>query len=94
MLLETFNVLVERWGGENKRVWCLKRGSRHCREKERERGDGRGCGNGADAHVKHGGEGGKGIWQRSPNLQTRSESHWRHVELSLSLILSLSPSHI
>ena len=49
---------------------------------QKEREDERGCGNTADAHVKHGRVGGmeRNLWQGSPNLETRSESHWRHDE--------------
>lgn len=47
-------------GGENKEGVVSKMRITAMR---RERGDERGCGNIADAHVKHGGEGEKGIWQ-------------------------------
>lgn len=52
-----------------------------------EKRDGRGCSNITDAHVRNSREGGKGIsGSDQQNLQTRSESHWRHVELSRSLL--------
>lgn len=59
LVLDTFNVLGV-GGGENKEGVVSKM---RITAMQRERGDERGCGNTADAHVKHGGEGEKGIWQ-------------------------------
>lgn len=71
---------------ETRRVRGLRRG------RVLGRGWGGSCGNIADAHVKHRGEGGmeRNLWQGSRNLETRSESHWRHGELSRSLARSLT----
>lgn len=46
-------------GEKRRRVWCSKTRRIMGLHREREREDERGCGNIADAHVKHGGEGGR-----------------------------------
>lgn len=82
ILLNTFHVLVVLGGGENKEGVVSKM------RMQREKGDELGCGNIADAHVKHGGEGEKGI--SGSDCQTSR----RGQKATGDMLNSLSPLYI